>query len=354
MLPVCVPAEENRPPERNTRVGVLALLNLSEEDYTQYADARRILRDLLNEEGFMHSAAPEREDGFPAPPSPPSPGEKPGTGTLPEEGARTQVLYYDTLSTMLIGLNAGDIGSMEIYQTVARYLAAANDNLVILGEYDLNREQNTFARAALSGILSNDFAFLMLDKNTDLRDEFNKAIGDMKEDGTMEVLVQQQITDVISGGEILPITLPQYEGAETVRVAVTGSLPPMDYVAADGTPAGFNTAVLAEIGTRLHKNIELVVVNSLGRAAALAGETVDAVFWTRTNALSGLVAENPAKAEAEKEEIRAEMSDQERSVMDDTSEKVDFAGYSRTDMSENTIITDPYYSDVIVAVELRQ
>ena len=44
---------------------------------------------------------------------------------------------------------------------------------------------------------------LVYSRVTGLRDEFNKAIGDMKEDGTMEVLVQQQITDVISGGEIL-------------------------------------------------------------------------------------------------------------------------------------------------------
>ena len=70
-----------------------------------------------------------------------------------------------------------------------------------------------------------------------------------------------------------------FEGAETVRVAVTGSLPPMDYIAADGTPAGFNTALPAEIGNRIGKNIELVQVDSVDRAATLASGTVDAVLY---------------------------------------------------------------------------
>ena len=105
----------------------------------------------------------------------------------------------------------------------------------------------------------------------------------------MDRLIQEQIEDLISGAEIAPIELPVIDGAETVRVAVTGALPPMDYVAADGTPAGFNTAVLAEISRRINRNIEMVFVDSMsGRSAALASGTVDAVFWTRTNRRSNL------------------------------------------------------------------
>ena len=57
-------------------------------------------------------------------------------------------------------------------------------------------------------------------------------------------------------------------------------VPPIDSVAADGTPAGFNTAILAELGKRMNVNFELVQVDSLGRAAALASGQVDLVFWT--------------------------------------------------------------------------
>ena len=71
----------------------------------------------------------------------------------------------------------------------------------------------------------------------------------------------------------------KFPDAETVKIAVTGDMPPIDYIAADGTPAGFNTALLAEIGKRLKVNIELLSVNAGARAAALASGRADGVFW---------------------------------------------------------------------------
>ena len=50
-------------------------------------------------------------------------------------------------------------------------------------------------------------------------------------------------------------------------------------VAADGTPVGFNTAVLAELGRRIGLNIELVNIESGARTSALMSGRVDAVFW---------------------------------------------------------------------------
>ena len=47
----------------------------------------------------------------------------------------------------------------------------------------------------------------------------------------------------------------------------------------DGTPAGFNTAVLAEISKRINKNIELVTIDSNARASALNSRVIDIVFW---------------------------------------------------------------------------
>ena len=62
---------------------------------------------------------------------------------------------------------------------------------------------------------------------------------------------------------------------------MTGDLPPLDLIRADGTPAGFNTAVLSEIGKRINKNFELVSVDSAARSAALASDKVQLVFWVR-------------------------------------------------------------------------
>ena len=60
---------------------------------------------------------------------------------------------------------------------------------------------------------------------------------------------------------------------------MTGDLPPLDFVNTDGTPAGFNTALLAEIAKRLGKNIAVVQIDSGARAAALSSEQIDVIFW---------------------------------------------------------------------------
>lgn len=179
----------------------------------------------------------------------------------------------------------------------------------------------------------------------------------------------------------------------TVKVAITGSHPPMDYVAADGTPAGFNTAILSEIGKRIGKNIELVQVDSVGRAAALASGTVDVVFWTRgdmiedgkpltEDELSELSEdimpqedgmeqpENmiPSKDGAEPPEFPVDQDeDGEHPTMempDDLSqEQFDIMialnqGFApdetrKCDMPEGTINTRPYFKDVITTVILK-
>ena len=82
--------------------------------------------------------------------------------------------------------------------------------------------------------------------------------------------------------ELETVEIEHFSGAEFLRVAVTGDLPPIDFVAVDNTPAGFNTAVLAEIGRRLHMNVELFDIDAGARAAALASGRVNAVFWYRT------------------------------------------------------------------------
>ncbi len=145
--------------------------------------------------------------------------------------------------------------------------------------------------------------------------------------------------------------MPVISDAETIKVAITGALPPMDYVAPDGTPAGFNTAVLAEISQRIGKNIELVVVDSIGRATALSSVAVDAVFWTRTNELSsGKRQSTKEEREADLEKKKADFSEEELEAFNEIRELIDFERYGNADMPEGTICTVPYYSDYLAAV----
>ena len=108
--------------------------------------------------------------------------------------------------------------------------------------------------------------------------------------------------------------MPKFDGADTIKVGVTGDLPPLDFVNSDGTPAGFNTALLAEISKRIKKNIELVQVDSGARAAALTSGQVDVIFWV-------VVPEDDSRPK-------------------------------NIDTPEGVSVTSPYYQDTVVDVNL--
>ena len=208
--------------------------------------------------------------------------------------------------------------------------------------------------------LSDGYAFMLKEENVALRDELDAQITAMKEDGTLQKLIDEHIIKVSEGGDPEAVTFEKFEG-DPIKVAVTGSLPPMDYVAADGSFAGFNTAVLAEIGKRLQKNIELVQVDSIGRALALSEGTVDVVFWTR--GMSESMAElrrdnaNPSQEErdAKMAKLQETMTDEEKALTDETNtpdqETID--KLITRDMPAGTIITQPYFSDIPVLVIMK-
>ena len=204
--------------------------------------------------------------------------------------------------------------------------------------------------------LCNGYSFMMLDENIDLRDQFDQVIEEMKEDGTLEELVKSHITDVAESGEPEAVEFEEFDG-DPIRVAVTGSLPPMDYVAADGSFAGFNTAILAEIGKRLGKNIELVQVDSVGRTLALAQGNVDVAFWTRARSEEtfehGSLSKSKEELETLKQEKIANQTDEENAIMQKLFGSLPREEYLQRDMPEGTVITVPYYTDLNVLVTLK-
>ena len=312
------------------RTGVLSMLNVTEAEMLNYKKARNLIGRHLEQEGVVNNVLRQ---------------------FLDEDAPKVnhEIVYFDTLDAMLMALNAGDVDEITVYETVAKYLTHSDPNLVQVMTFNENADENSFARFIRGGLLANDFAFMFMEDNTALRDEFDAALQAIT-DAEMEKLVQDNITAAINGDEITPIQMPVIEGAQTIKVAVTGSLPPMDYVAADGTPAGFNTALLAEISQRMGKNIELVVVDSVGRAAALASGAVDAVFWTRTSGDSNQAASSEEELAKRREAHIQERSEEELEIMFKVSDMIKFTEYGRADMPEGTIITAPYFSDIVVPV----
>ena len=322
------------------KLGMLTMLNMTEEETANFNLVRVVLTAQLKkggnatEDNPLEAFANNTDDEW----TPPA----------------FETVYFDSLDAMLMALNVGDIDAMIAHESTARYLMNSNPNLIMPVDYTAVKDGSAFAKAVLNGFLSNDFAFMFMEDGAALRDEFSAAISGMKEDGTLDALAETYIDGVNAGSEPETIEMPVIDGAETVKVAVTGSLPPMDYVAPDGTPAGFNTAVLAEISARTNKNIELVQVDSIGRAAALASKTVDAVFWTRTSSASNQWAGMSAEERmAHGDDLVEEMSAEEKTTLAKIFELIDYEAYGKIDMPEGTIITEPYYSDVFVPVLSR-
>lgn len=182
--------------------------------------------------------------------------------------------YFNRMSDMLAALEANQIDMMSTYNCVANYIISRNDNLEVL----------TSERS-----LYDSFCFAVREDDKTLLDELNRAIKEMSTDGTLSHLVKDYITDLKFGAEPPAVPITKIDGADTIKVAVTGDLPPFDLVLADGKPAGFSTAVLAEVSRRIGKNIELVNVDSGARAEILSSKGADVLFWVSVPKDSKLV-----------------------------------------------------------------
>lgn len=174
--------------------------------------------------------------------------------------------FYDSLKTMQMGLDAGTIEEISLYRSVAEYIIATNDKYEIVPD-------NALEKIAYS------FCFAVRAKDSALKADLDKVGDEMAADGTLDKLINEYITNVNKVGEPPKVEIPKIEGAETLKVGITGDLPPLDLILPDNSPAGFNTAMLAEIAKRLNRNIEPVQIESGARAAALNANLIDVVFW---------------------------------------------------------------------------
>ena len=213
------------------KVGVLAQMNTTEEEFKVFN------AELRNSENFEVIY------------------EEPSTVS--------EFVFFDSLNTMIMALNSEKIDEILLPQSVANYVMNAIDKYVA-------------ARVFRIIPISLSFGFR---EGDELIGKFNEALREMKADGTLAELEAKYISNS-TGDNFEPVNFEKYDDEEnTVQIAVTGDLPPIDYVTADGKPAGFNTAIIAEISKRLKINVELVNIHAGSRAASLSSERSDVIFW---------------------------------------------------------------------------
>ena len=176
------------------------------------------------------------------------------------------IRFYDSFAMMQLALNKGEIQAISAPEAV--------------GEYVLRQNPDYTLRGFVIGKIAVAMAFGFLEEREELCKSFSKAIEDMEAEGKIGLLARDYITGpaAIMGNPPV-VKFEEFADAPTITVAVTGDMPPIDYVGVDGEPAGFNTGILAEIGRRLHVNVKTITVETGARAAALKSGRADVVFW---------------------------------------------------------------------------
>ncbi|MCQ2609484.1 MAG: transporter substrate-binding domain-containing protein, partial [Lachnospiraceae bacterium] len=168
--------------------------------------------------------------------------------------ASSKITYYDDINTLILALKNGKINLAYLGESVARYVMSKDETMgYVKTEYSL----------------PNEYALCMREEDIQLINSMNEAIKAMKADGTLKKLADENIEAVINGSEPQVVSLPKVDGRRTIVVAITGDIPPMDYISKDGTAAGFNVALLKELSDRCDINVELSLINAQARAASL-------------------------------------------------------------------------------------
>ena len=215
-------------------------------------------------------------------------------------------IYYDSLDALEMALTSGKIDQADIGESTGRYMLSKNPDL---------------EEGVITVVPTNNYGMLLMADNKELCDDISEAIEELEAEGTLAELQKTYIDGYIDGSEPEAIELPVFEDTDdTITIAVSGDLPPMDFIGADGTPAGFNVALISAIAQKLEVNVKLTTVNAGSRAVALTSGKVDVVFWTVSSELKDQGMGNPL---------------------------VD------ADMPENTVKTTPYYSEQVMGIVLK-
>ena len=237
-------------PEKVIHEGALTWLGTTEAEFQEgLDDLRKALAPLVSESENNDWMQEDGLQGF----------------LLEIVKTRRVIHFFESLLSMQMALRSHRLDEIVLPEAVGMYLLSNNSDYDI--QFSLNMMPSTISFGFKSG-------------STSLQKDFNRAIASMKKDGTLAKLEREYITD-LGAEQPERVEFQTFAGAKTIKAAVTGDLPPIDYIGADGLPAGYNTAILAEIGKRLKRNIRLISVDAAGRSAALSSERADVVFWYR-------------------------------------------------------------------------
>jgi ABC-type amino acid transport substrate-binding protein len=178
-------------------------------------------------------------------------------------GEPKEVIYFNRSIDIIAALKAGKIDAVPIFKFTEDYFLKRNNDMKAID-----------VQAVIEG------GVIMVARSEDslLKADLDKAMTTLKENGTLAALEEKWITNLPADNEPSAIEIPKIEKAKTVYVGVSGEYPPLDYIAANGRPAGYNVAIFSEISKLLKINFEFVSIEAQARFAALSSKKIDLIF----------------------------------------------------------------------------
>lgn len=173
------------------------------------------------------------------------------------------VLQFPTYSEIVAALLAERADYAIEPLNTAQYLVGANSELDFV-----------------TILVNTSMTMLTRAEDEELMGKINEAIFQLSAIEQAQILLDSIDPDLDKGMTIDSIEI--LEGADTIRVGISGELPPMDYVDAQGQPRGYNVEYMSEIAKILGVNIEFVQIATDAKYAALQSGKIDVFFWHTT------------------------------------------------------------------------
>ncbi len=176
---------------------------------------------------------------------------------------------FQTMDEVLYALRSGTVSSIWVPDLTAYWLLRNQKDLRELKTPDPQEERFLFALA-------------LKPEKEQLRDELNKALLELKQNGQLNELIASYLT---TGNELEPfypedmkVNQKQFSAKDTIYIGVTGATPPLDLLDTQDRPYGFCVAFMDEIGQIMNRKVTFVVLSNESAFSSLMSGRVDAIF----------------------------------------------------------------------------
>ena len=173
------------------------------------------------------------------------------------------MLFFDTYMAAIAALKSNKVDSVLVFGPMLNYNASRDASLGVIN---------------LSPVGTSTIHMAVRATDAELRSNINAALISMKNDGTLAKLEKEFVTDLKPSQQLAGKNMPRFNGAPTLVVGLSGDGAPVDYVAADGKPAGYNVELLALLAEKLNVNFEISVLPNESKFPALASNKIDIFF----------------------------------------------------------------------------